>query len=99
VPFNHGPFLFTQSVIDTHGEVGAVYGLFKASARPGYFDCLYVGETDNLRRRLKEHLNNPPIAGITYFFSERWDNASQRKSREMALISEFNPPGNTIGRR
>jgi hypothetical protein len=99
MPFNHGPFSFTRSGIEGTNEVGAVYGLFRPSARPGFFDCLYVGETDNLRRRLREHLNNPPIAGITYFFAERWENYFQRNRREMELISEFNPPGNAIGKR
>ena len=99
MPFKYGPYPFRRSDIEDMKEVGAVYGLARSSARPGYFDILYVGETDDLRRRLGEHLNNPPIAGITHFFAESWSNASQRKSREMELISEFNPPGNTVGRR
>jgi hypothetical protein len=99
MPFNYGPYFFMGAGIDGMDEVGAVYGLFKPSLRQGYFDCLYVGETDNLRRRLSEHFNNPPVAGITHFFAERWDNTMQRRAREMELIREFNPPANTIGRR
>lgn len=99
MPFTHGPYVFTRAGIEGMDEVGAVYGLFKSSARPSYFDCLYVGETDNLRRRLGEHFNNPPIAGITYFFADRYDNTLRRMRREEELISEFNPPGNTVGRR
>lgn len=99
MPFKYGPFPFTRSGIEDMKEVGAVYGLVRRSARPGYFDALYVGETDNLRRRLAEHFNDPPIAGVTHFFAEAWSNTSQRKRREMELISEFNPPGNRVGRR
>ena len=60
--------------------------------------CLYVGMTDNLRRRLAEHFNNPPIAGVTHFFGEAWNSALQRMQREAELIREFNPPGNTVGK-
>lgn len=98
MPFQNKAFLFTRNVIDNLGAVGAVYGLFRQSS-PGYFVCLYVGETDNLRRRLMEHLNNPPIGGITHFFAEAVPGSLQRAVREEQLIGEFNPPGNVRGRR
>lgn len=100
MPFAGDAYPFTLEVIRTLNEAGAVYGLFKPSAnRPGYFTSLYVGRTDNLRRRLAEHYNNPPIAGVTHFFAEVITTERQRAQREAALIAEFQPPGNTVGRR
>jgi hypothetical protein len=49
--------------------------------------------SDNSRRRLREHYNNPPIRGITHFHLEVVHSALQRAVREQALIREFNPPG------
>jgi hypothetical protein len=99
MPFSGQIYFFNQWVIATANEVGAVYGLFKPSLRAGYVDCLYVGKTDNLRRRLAEHLNNPPVAGITHWFAEVHATELQRTLREAQLIAEFQPPGNTVGRR
>jgi excinuclease UvrABC nuclease subunit len=99
MPFSGPAYLFNQRVIATANEVGAVYGLFKPSSQAGYFTCLYVGKTDNLRRRLSEHLNNPPIVGVTHWFAEVQSNELQRTLREAQLITEFQPAGNTVGRR
>ena len=99
MPFSGDVYLFTESVIDTINEVGAVYGLFNPSTRAGYFDCLYVGRTDNLRRRLNEHFNNPPINGVTHFLVEIHATERERIQRERHLIAEFNPSGNVVGRR
>lgn len=97
MPFGGTANAFNWTTIEAVYEVGAVYGLF--SWRPGVYVCQYVGQTDNLRRRLAEHLNNPPVAGITHFFAEGYPSARDRTTREAALIAEFQPPGNTIGRR
>jgi predicted GIY-YIG superfamily endonuclease len=97
MPFSGSAYSFTWNVISTCAEVGAVYGLFTQTAR-GYA-CAYVGQTDNLRRRLQEHLNNPPVAGVTHFFAEGYASARDRANREAALITEFQPRGNTVGRR
>lgn len=95
MPFQGQAYNFDVPTLNTVNEVGAVYGLFRpAPFRPGHFTCLYVGQTDNLRRRLAEHYNNPPIAGVTHFFAEVIPTALQRSAREVALIAEFNPPGN-----
>jgi len=99
MPFAGNAYDFNARFLATVNEVGAVYGLFRPSNRVGYFDCLYVGKTDNLRRRLLEHLNNPPIAGATHFFAEVIGTEQQRTAREAELIREFNPPGNVMGRR
>ncbi len=100
MPFSSDAYPFTLQMIRTVNEVGAVYGLFRPSnSRPGHFLPLYVGRTDNLRRRLAEHYNNPPIAGVTHFFAEVFAIEWQRARREAELIAEFQPPGNTVGRR
>ena len=95
MPFPNTEYAFGFSTLLTVKEIGAVYGLFKPNPnRPGFYICLYVGETDNLRRRLLEHCNNPPVVGVTHFFVEINPIERQRKLREQQLIAEFNPPGN-----
>ena len=93
MPFSGSAYRFDNATLDTINEVGGVYGLFQQTA-PNYFECLYVGLSDNLRRRLCEHHNNPPIQGCTHFFGEAIPGAFQRIVRERQLIQEFNPPGN-----
>jgi hypothetical protein len=95
VPFSGSDYSFNTLTLGAVNEVGAVYGLFRPSrTRPGFYTCLYVGQTNNLRTRLYEHYNNPPIAGVTHFFAEVIGTEQQRKLREKVLIAEFNPPGN-----
>lgn len=95
MPFNSEAYPFNWATIISVNEVGAVYGLFQFSLQTFKYHCLYVGKTDNLRRRLAEHLNNPPVAGLTHFFAELYSTDSQRTVRERALIAEFQPIGNT----
>ena len=95
MPFPNNTYSFNEATLKTVNEVGAIYGLFSPIInRPGYYTCLYVGQTYNLRTRLCEHLNNPPIAGATHFFAELNSNQLQRCLRERQLIAEFNPIGN-----
>lgn len=95
MPFKSREYLFNRLTINQVSEVGAVYGLFQPTPfRPGFYTCLYVGQTNNLRARLCEHLNNPPIVGVTHFFAEGITTELQRKLREKQLIAEFSPRGN-----
>jgi hypothetical protein len=95
MPFNSNGNSFDVSTLNRVNEVGATYGLFRPNYnRPGFYICLYVGQTNNLRTRLHEHYNNPPIAGVTHFFAEVISTELQRKLRERQLIAEFNPVGN-----
>jgi hypothetical protein len=95
MPFQGNALPFDVPTLNTVNEVGAVYGLFKPTPfRPGFYSCLYVGQTNNLRARLAEHFRNPPIAGITHFLAEPVATDLQRRMREVALVAEFNPPGN-----
>lgn len=95
MPFSGNVYAFNVLTLQAVNEVGAVYGLFMPTpGRPGFYTCLYVGQTGNLRERLYEHFHLPPIAGVTHFFAEVITTEQQRKLREKQLIAEFNPPGN-----
>ena len=95
MPFKSKAYNFDEESLKSVYEIGATYGLFRPNLyRPGFFTCLYVGQTNNLRVRLCEHLNNPPVIGATHFFAEVISTEQQRKARERQLIAEFNPVGN-----
>lgn len=97
MPFSHGPYQFSSATIGTAIESGGVYGLARPSlASLGRYTILYVGMTGNLRKRLQEHYNNPPVPGITHFFAEVHGTEAARTQREIALIQEFKPVGNTL---
>jgi hypothetical protein len=88
---------FNSVSVDLVYEVGGVYGMAKPVLLvPNRFTILYVGQSGNMRERLKYWLNNPPAAGITHFFVERIDNLAARAQRERQLIAEFKPVGNTL---
>jgi hypothetical protein len=94
MPFSGSTYPFNEASIATVFEVGAVDGLFKPSALLGWFDCIYVGRTENLRECLSKHLRNPPVVGATHFFAEVYSSKKQRSDREAALIAEFRQGGN-----
>lgn len=94
MPFANQVFTFDATTIQTIKTEAGVYGLFRWDAMILKYRCLYVGQSDNLQRRLKEHLNSPPVSGATHFFGELWSDLMPRLNREQQLIREFNPPGN-----
>lgn len=96
MPFQYGPWPFTNVGISGIREVGGVYGLARPSASQGRYSILYVGKTGDLQKRLREHLNNPPVAGITHVFAEAIGTDAARTQREYVLIQEFKPVGNTL---
>src|SRR5271170_3398695 len=95
MPFGYGPFTFNEVGIGGILESGGVYGLARP-AQLGRYTILYVGKTGNLRERLRTHLNNPPVSGITHFFAEALVGDAARTEREYALVQEFKPVGNTL---
>ncbi len=97
MPFSGKAYQFDDATLNTVNEVAGVYGLFQWNG--SRYVCRYVGMSDNLRRRLREHYNNPPVRGTTHFFAEVHQTIAVRSAREKELISEFNPPGNTVGTR
>ena len=96
MPFSGNCSSFDSSTLNALSDVGSVYGLFKTDLpfRPDHYTCLFVGQTNELRKRMLEHYSNPPIIGITHFFAEAIATEEQRKQREKELICEFNPTGN-----
>jgi hypothetical protein len=84
---------FNEAAVKTVYEVEGVYGLVRPASAPNRYTILYVGQSPNLGERLKYHLNNPPVPGITHFFVERINNDEGRTSRERQLSGEFNPVG------
>lgn len=96
MPFSGSCQSFDSSALKMLNNIGAVYGLFKTDLpfRPDHYTCLCVGQTNDLRTRMLDHYNNPPIIGVTHFFAEASPTEQQRKLREKELIAEFNPPGN-----
>lgn len=96
MPFGYGPFTFNEAGINGIVESGGVYGLAKPGSTVGRYVILYVGKTGNLRERLRTHLNNPPVSGITHFFGEAIASEAARTQREYELIQEFKPVGNTL---
>lgn len=72
--------------------------------RPGVYrivDCdgstRYVGRTNNLRRRTREHLNDGIAYGACYVRGQAMSNL-QTFDIERKLISKHCPPGNTRGK-
>jgi hypothetical protein len=43
---------------------------------------VYMWDTNDLRTRMLEHYNNPPIIGVTHFFAEAIATEEQRLQRE-----------------
>jgi len=71
-------------------EVAGVYMILDAQRR-----VIYVGETDNLKRRMDEHRTNTnhPMHSYkpTHVMFEAISNEVARKQREQVLIGEFSP--------
>jgi excinuclease UvrABC nuclease subunit len=74
-------------------EVSAVYGITNAERQ-----VIYIGQTDNLRRRMSEHRGDSKHCMHRY--SPKWvvveviPNEQQRLWRERQLIDEYDPPCN-----
>jgi hypothetical protein len=96
MPFSGNCHLFDLSGLKALSNAGEVYGLFKVDLpfRPNHYTCLYVGQTNDLRTRMLEHYDTPPITRVTHFFAEAIATEEQRIQRERELILEFDPTGN-----
>jgi len=98
MPFqNTKVYSFDRQTLSTINEIGAIYGLARRNpSRSGWYTILYVGKATNLRKRLNDHLNDPPGRGITHFFAEAVATEAGRTQREAVLIGEFRPAYNTL---
>lgn len=78
----------------TWGEVAGVYGILNARKQ-----MIYVGQTDNLKRRMAEHRADTKHCmhryGPTWVWAEVVSNTATRLKRESALIAEYAPPCNS----
>jgi excinuclease UvrABC nuclease subunit len=74
-------------------EVPAVYGIFNANMQ-----IIYIGQTDNLRRRMNEHKANSSHLMHRYrpafVLVEMIYNEQERCNRERQLINAYQPPCN-----
>jgi DNA polymerase-3 subunit epsilon len=71
-------------------EVAGVYGIFDDQGR-----CIYIGKTDNLKRRMAEHMGDRshPMHRyqLAYLLFESLASESERTSRESVLRRELRP--------
>jgi excinuclease UvrABC nuclease subunit len=91
VPFNNSTtYDFRTS---TWNPVAAVYGVMNANKQ-----IIYIGQTDDLKRRMAEHINDtrhcmhryaPRLVSVEVINVE-----ASRLAREKALIDEYRPPCN-----
>ncbi|OLE51127.1 MAG: hypothetical protein AUG51_24105 [Acidobacteria bacterium 13_1_20CM_3_53_8] len=74
-------------------EVPAAYGIFNRQMQ-----IIYIGQTDNLKRRMAEHqcnlLHCMHRYGPTYVLAEVIYNEATRCARERELILAYRPPCN-----
>ena len=96
MPFlaQHGPFDFRHT---TWKAVPAVYGIMNADRQ-----MIYIGETDDLSRRMSEHRSNREhsmhLYGPALVWAEVTDGGnSVRIARQNLLIQEYRPPCNVQG--
>ena len=88
MPFQAGPY-----ALDMLNEVSGVYGI--ANSAHG---IIYVGQSENLKRRMQEHMADRTHCMWTHspsvVFAEVVNGEAGRRSRESQLILEFDPPCN-----
>lgn len=89
MPFNSELYSFGGQ----WNAVPGVYGITNAQQQ-----MIYIGQTDNLQRRMTEHANDKTHCmhryGPTYTFAEVIQDPDARSAREAQLIAEYNPPCN-----
>lgn len=93
---------YTDSNVDLYAPIsGGVYGLIYKSSEKYY--VFYVGESDNLERRLHEHLNPSEsdecikrhLRNYTcYFRFIKIDSQAERERVEESEIEEYKPSCN-----
>ncbi|GIO43164.1 GIY-YIG nuclease family protein [Paenibacillus apis] len=92
------PSLFTDWSISSTPETGGIYMLLGNHSN-GQYPVLYVGQSNNLKRRLNEHFNElethfrGEIMNFV-FFIER--NQSNRDNSEKLLIEKYTPRFNKL---
>lgn len=93
--------LNTEEISDLPTRFGGVYVLMAFSSRFPMYVPYYVGQSEDVRRRLDEHTRSPKsfLWGMhryarTYFATARVSNQVFRTAAEAALIRALEPVGN-----
>ena len=77
----------------TWNPIAAVYGIMKSD-----HEMIYIGQTDDLKRRMEEHQADSTHCMHRYspmlVWAELNANEMARLSREITLIAEYSPPCN-----
>jgi predicted GIY-YIG superfamily endonuclease len=89
MPFNSEVLNFNAS----WNEVAGVYGVLNSQRQ-----MIYIGQTDNFRRRFLEHANDTTHCmhryGPAYAYAEVIPAQADRDRREREMILEYDPPCN-----
>lgn len=77
----------------TWNEVPTVYGILNAKKQ-----MIYIGQTDDMKRRMAEHEADTKHCmhayGPSYVWAEVITDRATRLARETELIAEYGPPCN-----
>lgn len=101
----YGPGL--DCVVPTSPGIYALASVRRVHGLPTEMEYIYIGKSNNLRRRWTEHLDirepNPGLHGLggryTYEFWWIVMPVDQLSRVEAELIAEIKPPANRIGKR
>ena len=93
-----GESAFTFDIPGIESNAPAAPGVYVLCDPNGYY--LYVGHSDNLHQRLREHLNDPrdcaKARGATLFAIELHADEDKRVQRRKELVANFAPVCNQI---
>ena len=93
MPFEQTDDAHTYAFKGNWNEVPGVYGIMNSRKQ-----MIYIGETDNLKRRMAEH--QADTKHKMHAYGPAWVSVDQiteqaaRKVREQKLIAEYDPPAN-----
>jgi predicted GIY-YIG superfamily endonuclease len=89
-----GGYRFTKEAVERNApERSGIYGLYRSKT------WVYIGESDDIRRRLLEHLDEQGTCIKRYadlWFSYELYPAAGRAARQNALIRELKPVCNQL---
>ncbi len=95
MPFEHGPYTFSESSIDSAApKEPGVYGIDNKKK-------IYVGQSENIHDRLKQHYADKNHCiwkhSPKYFYYDLVSGGEDaRRKREKQRIDEYDPPCNKL---
>ncbi len=92
MPFTQNPYIFNPEAIASMKEEGGVYGITS-----GQLQMIYIGQSENLKRRLAEHHNDPKdciwrYAPSRFYVEPVTGGEEARMKREQELIIDYSYP-------